>query len=221
MASATLRAAVVLAAAGALGIGAWRWATHWRPSPATYPLQGVDLPLAAPALDWGSVRAAGADFAYLTATAGARDRAPAFEANWQALPEAGLRRGAVHDFAPCEDGRAQADSFNAVVPRSADALPAAVAVDAGGDCTPAQAVAALRRFAAVVEAHSGKPVIVRLTAAAEARWKLVDALDRPIWVTGDLFRPAYVARPWRLWRASDMRRIEGVAAAMNWDVVAP
>ncbi len=221
MASATVKAAALLAVAGLAGMGAWHWATHWRPSPEAYPLQGVDLPVDAAALEWGSVRAAGADFAYLVATAGTATRAAAFEANWQALPDAGLRRGAVHLFEPCTDGSAQADAFNAVVPRAADALPPAVAIEATGDCPGARVAAQVERFAAAVEAHVGKPVLLRVSRAAEREYRLVAALDRPVWVTGDLVRPGYSPRPWRMWRASDMRRIDGVDRPLNWDVVAP
>ena len=225
MASATARAAVLLLAAGTLGVGGWSWATHWRPSPAIYKLQGVALPLDARPVDWGSVRAAGADFAYLVATAGTHARDPGFEANWQALPEAGLRRGAVHLYSLCEDGEPQADAFNATVPRADDALPPAVDVDLPDGCAapaPGPAVTdALRRFVARVETHMGKPVILRLSRAAERRYALSTALDRPLWVTGDLLRPGYAARPWRLWRASDMRQVDGVEGRVNWDVVAP
>lgn len=215
------RLALLLAAIGLVGIGVWRWATHWRPSPEVYPLQGVDLPVDAPVIEWGSVRAAGADFAYLAATSGIRDRAPHFEANWQALPEAGLRRGAMHELDPCLDGRAQADAFNAVVPRTADELPAAAAVLPAGDCSPADAARNVRAFVGTVETHLGKPVILQLSRTAERRWRLARTLDRPIWVAANLVRPGYIDRPWRLWRASDMRRVDGVEKPMNWSVVAP
>ena len=221
MASGTVKLALALAGAGVVGIGGWHWATHWRPSPEIYPLQGIDLPADAPALEWGSVRAAGADFAYLTATAGLSARAPAFEANWQALPEAGLRRGAVHLLDPCADGRRQADAFNAVVPRASDALPPAVAVEATGECDAPTATRELRAFAAAVEAHSGKPIILRLSRHAQGAYRLATALDRPIWVTANFLRPGYANRPWRLWRATTMRRVDGVDQPMNWDVVAP
>lgn len=215
------RFALLLAVLGLVGMGVWRWATHWRPSPEVYPLQGVDLPITAPALEWGSVRAAGADFAYLTATAGTHSRAPQFEANWQALPEAGLRRGAVHELDPCADGRTQADAFNAVVPRAADELPAVAAVLPDGECSPADAARNVRAFVGTVETHLGRPVILRLSRGAEGQWRLARTLDRPVWVTGNFLRPGYVERPWRLWRASDMRRVDGVEAPMNWSVVAP
>jgi lysozyme len=221
VASATVKLAAALAAAGLVGIGGWRWATHWRPSPDVYPLQGVDLPVDAPVIEWGSVRAAGADFAYLTATAGARTRAPAFEANWHAVPEAGLRRGAVHLLDPCLDGRAQADAFNAVVPRTADALPPAVAIEETGECDAAAADRELRRFVAAAEAHSRKPIVLRVSRGVQGRYRLATAIDRPLWVIGDFLRPGYGARPWRLWRASGLRRVDGVEQPMNWSVVAP
>lgn len=209
----------------ALLLAALVWAGRWRPSPVRYPLQGVDLSEQPPAIAWDSVRAAGADFAYLVATGGTAYRDPGFEANWQALPDAGLRRGAVHLYSLCEDGRAQADAFNAVVPRAADALPAAVDIDLREGCDPPPAGPAVtdgvRAFVARVETHTGRPLLLRLSRAAERRYGLSRALDRPLWLEGDFIAPGYATRPWRMWRASDRRRIEGVEEPMNWDVVAP
>lgn len=224
MASGTTKLALGAAAAIGLAIGGHAFAGHWRPSPKSYPLQGVDLGEQPPAVEWHSVRAAGADFAYLVATSGAHGRDPRFEANWLALPEAGLRRGAVHLYSLCEDGAAQADAFNATVPRTADALPAAVDIDLREGCeppAPGPAVTdAVRAFVGRVETHTGKPLIMRLSRAAERRYRLSTALDRPLWLRGNFLRPAYASRPWRLWRASDMRRIDGVDGPVNWDVVA-
>lgn len=203
----------------------WSLAVHWRPSPERFALQGTDLPMNAQPLEWGFVHAAGADFAYLAATAGTRQRAPAFEANWAALPEAGLRRGAVHLFSLCEAAEDQADAFNTVVPQAEDALPPAVDIDLREDCDAhpdrAALVAEIGRFAERVETHAGKPVIVRISRAAERDYQLSAALNRPIWVVGNAMAPGYAARPWRMWRASDFRRIDGVEGPMNWDVVAP
>ena len=48
---------------------------------------------------------------------------------------------------------------------------------------------------------------------------MTSALDRPIWSAQNFFPPDYAARPWRMWRASDMRRIDGIDGPVNWDVV--
>ena len=220
-----VRGALCLTAIGAAGIGAWAFATGWHPSPARYPLQGIDLPEHPPAVEWGSVRAAGADFAYLVATAGADRRDAGFEANWAVLPQAGLRRGAVHLYSLCQLATDQANAFNTFVPADADALPAAVDLDYRADCTtrPDKAVLAgeLARFVERVEAHTGKPVLLRVSRAVEGDYRLSAAVARPIWAIGNAFPPSYAARPWRMWRASDIRRIDGVAGPVNWDVVAP
>ncbi|GAA0668807.1 lysozyme [Sphingomonas insulae] len=225
MAYGVFKAAGALIAAGLLGIGGWSFATGWHPAQGQYPLQGVDLGENPGAIEWGTVRARGADFAYLVATSGADRRDPGFEANWAALPDAGLRRGAVHLFSLCQLAADQANAFNAFVPRTADALPVAVDVGYRDDCTarPDQdvLVGEMRTFIAMVEAHTRKPVLLRLSKAVDKDYQLSAAIDRPVWAISNVFPPSYAARPWRIWRASDIRRIDGIEGPVNWNVVAP
>ena len=225
MASALLKAAAGLAALAGAGVGAWAWATTWHPSAQRYPLQGIDLPENPTPVEWGSVRAAGADFAYLVATSGRDRRDPAFEGNWAALPQAGLRRGAVHLYSLCQRGVDQADAFNTFVPATPDALPAAVDVDYRPDCAArpdkAALAADLARFVERVEAHTAKPLLLRVSRAVERDYALTAAVRRPVWAIGNAFTPGYTARPWRMWRASDIRRVDGIGGPANWDVVAP
>lgn len=225
MASALVKTTLGLAAICAAAVGAWTWATNWHPSSERYPLQGIDLPENPPPVEWGSVRAAGADFAYLVATSGADRRDTAFEANWAALPQAGLRRGAVHLYSMCQSATEQANAFNTFVPTAADALPAAVDIDYRADCTvqPDKAVLAgeIARFVERVEAHTAKPVLLRVSRAVERDHQLSAVIGRPVWAVGNAFPPDYTARPWRIWRASDIRRLDGIAGSVNWDVVAP
>ncbi len=217
------KAAAILVAGGAIGIGGWHYATGWAPDHATYPLQGVDLGEHPGEVEWGTVRAAGADFAYLVATVGSDRRAPAFEANWNALPQAGLRRGAVHLYSLCQPAVAQANAFNTTVPRVADALPAAVDIDLREDCAarpePAALAAAVTRFATMVEAHTGKPVLLRISKPVERAFALTAAVRRPVWESGNFFAPDYAARPWTMWRASDLRQVDGIQGPVNWNVV--
>jgi lysozyme len=219
------RTAIALTLAGLLVVIGWGVATRWAPSRTHYPLQGIDVAADTGPVEWGSVRAAGADFAYLVATVGAGARDAGFEGNWDALPDAGLRRGAVHVYSLCESGKAQADAFNTVVPRADDALPAAVDIAFRDDCTARPErdalVGDLRTFVVTVETHTGKPVLLRLSRSVERRYDLSNTLARPIWALGNFVTPGYAARPWRMWRASDMRHIEGVEEPVNWDVVAP
>jgi lysozyme len=220
---ATWAGAILLALAlcGALAVRAM---AHWAPSAQTYVFQGVDVSEFQGPIEWADLRGAGAQFAYIRATSGTGNRDAAFAQNWQDAAVAGLRRGAMHLYSICAPGEAQADLFNTIVPVSADDLPAAVELtDAGCPTLPAHdaLIADLAKFLARVEAHTGKPALVLAPRSIERRYGISAAIARPVWSTGNLFTPNYATRPWRMWRANDMRRVDGIEGPVNWDVVAP
>lgn len=219
------RIAFCLLALTALALIGWWYAAHWRPSAESYPLQGVDVSQETGVIDWPVVRAGGADFAYIRASAGTAQRDTSFAANWAAAHAAGVRRGAIHVFSPCRPAADQANNFIVTVPRVADALPAAVVVDEGTDCatppTRAAVVDGLTEFARIVETHTGAPLMLMIAPAVEDRHDLARAFERPLWATRNYFAPKYLSRPWRMWRANDARRIDGAEQPVGWDVVAP
>ena len=219
-----LRWWLLLAVIAAIFAGAlYLFALNWRPSPATYDMQGIDVSAANGAVDWAAVKAAGASFGYVTAASGT-DRDPAFEDNWRGAASADLRRGALHAWSLCVPAADQANAFNTTVPEADDSLPPALSLDfvPGCDARPDRAavLADIGRFIAMVEAHSQRPIILLVSRAFESKYRVTEAIDRPIWSAQDFFAPDYAARPWRMWRASDMRRIDGVGGPVNWDVVA-
>ena len=87
----------------------------------------------------------------------------------------------------------------------------------------ASLIGEIARFIAMVEAHVRKPVLLRVSKAVEsANISLSAAINRPVWAMANVFPPAYAAhRPWRMWRASDFHRVDGIEGPVNWDVVAP
>lgn len=208
-----------------VALAGWRFATHWRPSVEDFPMQGVDVSAATGAVDWGTAKAEGVDFAYALATRGDRGRDPAFAGHWAALEGSGIRRGAMHDWSLCRLAADQADHFNAVVPRMADALPAVVAFDFAPDCPDRPAREVLLREVATflerVERHTGERVLIRVAPAFEDEYRLSEAIGRTFWATGGWFPPTYLARPWRMWQAHPARHVEGFEAPVGWDVVAP
>lgn len=207
-----------------LAFGGWQVAVRWQPSTERYPIQGVDVSTATGAIDWGMARARGVDFAYLLATSGDRGRDAAFGEQWRALLDSGIRRGAIHAYSLCRLAADQADHFNAVVPRAADALPAAIAFDFAPDCTdrPPRDVL-LREIATLlerVERHTGQRVLIRVSPAFEGEYRLSEAIDRTFWAARAWFEPDYMARPWRMWQALPARRVEGFERPVGWNVVA-
>jgi len=215
---------ILLLLTGAIALSLWWFATNWRPSPDAYRFQGLDVGATQGPIEWPIVHGGGADFAYLTATLGTQGRDPSFEAHWGAVFAAGMRRGAVHIYSLCQPAEDQANNFNTTVPRSEDALPAAVALDFQPNCAarPGRGILLreLAKFLSIIEVHTGKPTLLKVTRAFDSSYRLSETLPRPIWSTQNFFPPDYSAKPWRMWQASDMRRIDGVAAPVHWDVVA-
>ena len=206
------------------GVAAATLAMSWRPSD-RFPFQGVDVSDANGVVDWWTVRKGGADFAYVRATSGSVGRDPRFEANWRGVYETGMRRGAIHTYSICKLAADQANNFNTTVPRDRDALPAAVEIDFAADCLsrpePRVVLDELRRYLTMVEAHTGKPVLLKIGKPFDAVYRVTSAVARPVWAVQDFFPPDYPARPWRMWQASGMRRIDGIEGPVHWNVVAP
>lgn len=217
------RLVLVLAALALAGVAGWRLAVRWSPGSEKYPVQGVDVSENTGTIVWPVLKgASGARFGYAVATVGATTRDRNFQANWDAMAKVGLKRGAVHVFSFCQSPRVQGDVFNTVVPRDLTALPAAIAFDYDDGCTDrperAALIAGIRTMIERIEAHMGKPVVLRIAGRVEDDYRLTEALDRKWWAMGNFLKPGYGARPWMMWRANDMRGVDGVDGAVNWDV---
>ena len=207
------------------GFGWWHL-RHWQPERREFPVQGVEIGDADGPADWTALKAIGADFAYLDASAGAFARDSSFARNLEAARSAGLRVGAVHRYDPCEPAGPQAANFVTVVPRDAKLLPAAVELDRTADACAVkvsdQAVESeLMTFLNQIETHTGKAAVLKVTSAFEKRYRIAAGLDRNLWVTGDRLQPDYAGRPWSLWTANGALTTEGSEAPVRWVVVQP
>ena len=66
-----MRNRLILGALAMLAIAAmvtWRWSLGWHPDAARFPIQGLTVAASDGAVDWGMVRARGADFAFVVPT---------------------------------------------------------------------------------------------------------------------------------------------------------
>nr|WP_269141529.1 GH25 family lysozyme [Sphingomonas sp. IC-56] len=216
--------ALLLFASALISLTAWNFFARWRPSTASYPIQGVDVGEADGPIDWWEARKSGVQFVYARATIGNRGRDSRFAEHWRNAAEAGLQRGALHVYAICELGSAQAGNFVSTVARGDDQLSPAILFDLSDDC-PLPAREALlpeiADFVAAVETHTGKRAILGITKRFEGVYQLSTLSTAPLWARGAFFAPGYLARPWTMWQASRLRRVEGAAGALNWDVMAP
>lgn len=213
---------VLAAVAAAAGLAAWFGAPAWHPSESSFPVQGIDVSHHQDRIDWRPLRDEGVDFAYIKATEGGDHRDPRFAENWAGAKAGGIRRGAYHFFTLCRSGAEQAANFIAAVPAAKDALPPAVDLEFGGNCSARPARAALLKELAVfihtVERRTGHRVVLYLTEEFDASYRISHALDRPLWLRSLVRRPDYGARPWHLWQASNFRRVRGIDGRVDWNV---
>lgn len=201
----------------------WSTVTGWTPSRDEFSLQGIVVSEANGQPEWAELGATGVDFAYITASEGARHRDARFAANLEGAQQAGIRTGALHHFDICRLASDQAALFITTVPRSEQALPPTVQIDFSESCKsrPNRAfiVSELATFVNQIEAHSGMPAILLLAEDFEQEYKVSSAIDRTVWLEANWFLPDYAARPWVMWTASNIRRVDGIDGPVRWAVV--
>ncbi|MBA4009230.1 MAG: lysozyme M1 precursor [Erythrobacter sp.] len=221
-----LRLAALLVLFG-LAFAAWLWwdMRSWRPDPDLYPEQGALIPAGTAPVRFETLKAIGASFVYLPLASGpAADGPGGFADRFTAARKAGLKVGVVLPFDPCLGADAQSGVFAQMVPRDAGLLPPAIALDGLADaCDPKVSDAAveseLMTLINQIELHTGRPVILKLAPAFEARHKTATALARDLWLARDRARPDYAGRPWLLWSANSARVTEASADPVEWVVV--
>jgi len=219
-------AAIALLAGLVAAIGGWWHLRGWTPSRAAWPVQGVEVGTLEGPVDWTALRAIGADFAYLDASASAFARDPAFVKNLEDARAARLKVGAVHLYDPCQPAERQAANFVTVIPRDGALLPPAVDLDRLADDCPVKVSDAaveseLMTFLNQIEIHTGKPAILKISKAFEQRYHLAARIDRNLWLTGERFQPDYAGRPWTMWTANTHLVTDAGDEPLRWVVVQP
>ncbi|WP_404482066.1 glycoside hydrolase family 25 protein [Novosphingobium sp. BL-52-GroH] len=212
----------------AIVVGAWGWwhLRHWTPDRTVYAVQGVEIGADDGPVAWSSLKAIGADFAYIDASASAFARDPRFVENFEAAKAAGMEVGALHRYDPCQPAGTQAANFVTTVPRDAKLLPPAVELDMLADGCPvkvgdARVESELMTFLNQVETHTGKPVILKVTPAFQSRYAIAHKLDRNLWLVRDRFEPSYAGRPWTLWTVNHDLANEIAQGGLRWVVMQP
>ncbi|MGH2749738.1 MAG: GH25 family lysozyme [Actinomycetota bacterium] len=160
------------------------------------------------------------EFAYIKATEGEDFIDDRFEANWQAVQEAGLDRGAYHFFTLCTPGDDQAENFLQVALPDSNALAPAVDLELAGNCSarpPRSDVHSdLRNFIERVEDAWQREVLLYLGDDFESFYEVREVLDRPLWLRRFLLRPR---GDWAIWQLHGYATVEGVSGGVDLDVM--
>ncbi len=208
--------------------GAWVWwqLHHWQPARSKFAMQGAEVGAQDGTVDWKALKAIGANFAYIDASASAFARDGNFARNLEGAKAARMQVGAVHRYDPCQPAERQAANFVTVVPRDTAMLPPAVELDLLADACPnpvndAAIESELTTFLNQIETHTGKPAILKLTSRFENRYHIAARIDRNLWLVRTIIQPEYAGRPWLLWTANNALANEADEQPVRWIVVQP
>jgi lysozyme len=194
------------------------------PTPADFPIHGIDIARYQGVVDWPAARRGGVDFVWIKATEGGDQVDSNFAANWAGARAAGVPRGAYHFFYFCRPVQDQIAWFFANVPVEPDALPPVLDIEwtpFSPTCRvrPPRSVARpqIRAFLAAMKAHYGKQPILYTTV--DFYRDIIDGafLDTPLWVRSTAGYPSvrYGSRPWILWQYTATGRVPGVAGKVD------
>ncbi|TGP26531.1 MULTISPECIES: GH25 family lysozyme [unclassified Mesorhizobium] len=197
-----------------------------RSSPRHLAVHGVDVSRWQGNIDWGKLRAQGANFAYIKATDGGDHLDPMFMRNWRNADAAGLKRGAYHFFYWCRTAGEQADWFIRNVPRVQGALPPVIDVEWNGDSSckrrPSRekVLEKMQVFMDKLERYYGQRPII-YTSPDFYRDNLRGAfLDYPFWLRAVAAHPSkvYPGRRWLFWQYSGSGLSHGVSGRVDLNV---
>lgn len=209
----------------AAGIAWWR-GQSWRPAPGEFPRSGVLVSEGSGEVNFRTVRAMGAEFAYLDASLGGDGLDAAFARNIDTARKADLRTGVVHHFDPCIPADPQSANFVTIVPRDTRLLPPVIALEkSASECPQRVSDAAveseLMTLVNQIEIHAGKPVILKPSRQFEREYGISHKIERNLWLTSNWREPAYAGRPWLLWTANEALHSDAADEPIGWVVVQP
>lgn len=199
-------------------------------------LQGIDVSEAHGAVDWNAARAAGIQFAYISATRGTSYKDPRFNTNYPAAYWAGVIRGASHFAQPnLSTGAYQANYFASNGGAwSADNLTLPGALDlegnpfSGGYCYGLSVTgmrAWITDFYNTYKSRTTRDVVIYTTASwwntCTGFWTGM-ASKSPLWIGHwDAHAPTlpagWASTTWTFWQWTTCRAVPGVSGCAGAD----
>ncbi|MEU8677957.1 lysozyme [Streptomyces sp. NPDC048560] len=194
-------------------------------------VQGIDVSHWQGAINWGSVKAAGIDFAYMKATEGTSFKDSRFSANYTGSYNAGLIRGAYHFARPdASNGATQANYFagsGGGWSKDGKTLPGVLDIEhnpSGAMCyglSTTQMRTWVNDFYTAYKARTTRDVVIYTTASwwntCTGNWTGMSTKS-PLWVahwgTASPSIPSGFPT-WTIWQYSATGRVSGVAGDVD------
>lgn len=192
--------------------------------PIDYEIHGIDVSHHQSIISWEDVskmkvKDVKLHFSVIKATEGISRVDWQFRRNWKKAREAGMARGAYHFFIASRDGVQQAENFIATVKLEKGDLPPVLDVEQ----TNRQPAAVIRKrvkdFLDRVERHYGVRPIIYTNVDFYEQYLGSDFDDYPLWVAHYIERNRpRISRNWVMWQHSERGRVNGITAAVDFNV---
>ena len=187
------------------------------------PIQGVDLARYQGRVDFSTLRASGAHFAFMKATEGKYYIDPLFYENWRRARDAGIARGAYHFMTWCSLASEQAAWFIKMVPNDRDALPPVLDLEWNNhsSCTnthdKADILEKVRVMLAAMEAHTGKLPIIYTDINFHRDILADEYFPNTFWLRSTAAEPheKYRNRPWTFWQWTQTGVVPGISGEVD------
>ncbi len=183
----------------------------------SYSHVGLDVSHHQGDIDWPMVRGNDLpiDFVYIKATEGKDHKDTQFKQNWVGAMESGIRVGAYHFFTLCKTGQEQFENFKDSVPVDLRAMPPAIDLEFGGNCshrpTRKELLSSLDEFASRAQKHYGKNPVLYVTKSFYRHYLRGEDLPYSYWVRDLLWRPRIPThKAWNYWQFTSRARVQGI-----------
>lgn len=219
--------AIFLVLAVVAGGGTFAYELGWfrfsYPSPARFPVRGIDVSHHQGPIDWKALSAHGVGFAFIKSTEGATWADPRFTANWQGASAAGVAWAPYHFFTFCTPGADQAAHFAAVASRPPRAFPPAIDIEFVGNCQGWISLGAIRAelgtFLEIVEKDFGQRPVLYVTRRTQQELLGPHFPGHPRWPRSIFGEPsASTFGAWSFWQFADNARLPGVSGPVDLNV---
>ena len=192
--------------------------------PGNYQIHGIDVSKYQQNVRWEAVKQMKVNdvqlgFAFIKATQGTDRTDDVYRWNWKEAKDAGIARGAYHFYNPLQNGKSQAKHFINTVKLESGDLPPVLDIEVTKGVNTKKLKKELKVWLNEVESHyKVKPIIY--TNAGFYNNVLGNDFDSyPLWVAHyqEMIQPG-VTRNWAFWQHSDRGRVNGIAAAVDFNV---
>jgi len=184
-------------------------------------VKGVDVSSDQGDVDWVKAKSAGVDFMYALCSKGKEKLDAKFTQNWEGAKQAGIQRGAIHQYRFGTDPIQQANYFKQAVKPSAGDLRPVIRIDGGSlppnvRLNPSEASKDILRCLKEIETLFGcKPILFTTKSSGNNYLNEKAFASYPIWIASLLPEPvlpdAWKEGSWTLWMNSEPMALEGFA----------